>query len=314
MAKGHQKKKHFTPRQAHRHKQMENYRMKTIPEKISVLNIRVNNLTMDELLSKLDQGMVVTPNIDHFIKLQKDKIFYHTYQQADYTLLDSRVVYYMLRLFGCPIKGVIPGSDLLPAFCRYHRDNPDIKIFLLGSMNGIAHQAMTRINEKAKRAMVVDACSPSRGFDTQKAECRSIVEKINRSGANVLVVGVGAPKQELWLAKHLPETPNIKIAMALGATIDFEAGFRRRPHRYIQKVGMEWFFRFLSEPGRLWKRYFVDDVPFFWLFLKQRAGVYRNPFDHSALARTNKMTNPGNSEIKTSKPVEHKKIKIQDLH
>lgn len=287
--------------------------MKALPEKIPVLNIRVNNMTMDELLSKLDQGMVVTPNIDHLIKLQKNKVFYHTYQQADYILLDSRIIYYLLRLFGCPIKAVIPGSDLLPAFCHYHRDNPSIKIFLLGSMNGIAHQAMTRINEKAKRAMVVDACSPSRGFDTNKAECRAIVEKINRSGANVLVVGVGAPRQELWLTKHLPETPNIQIAMALGATIDFEAGFRRRPPRYIQKIGMEWFFRFLSEPRRLWRRYFVDDMPFFWLFLKQKTGIYRNPFDSYGVVRKDKKTNPGNGDIKTAKRVEQKKTKIRNI-
>lgn len=253
--------------------------MKKDHNKISILNIQLDNLTMDEFLPLLKKGMVVTPNVDHFIKLQKDEEFFRIYQQADYVVLDSRVIYYLLKLFGSPIKGVIPGSELLPAFYAYHKENEHIKLFLLGSMDGIADQAKEKINQKVGRKMVVDAFSPSYGFEKKPAECNDIIERINKSGANVLVIGVGAPKQEKWLYKNLPFLHNIEIALPLGASIDFEAGYRKRSPKWIQRIGMEWFHRFITEPKRLWKRYFIDDLPFFFLFLKYKSGWYTNPFD-----------------------------------
>jgi len=246
--------------------------------KLKLLNIEINNLKTPELLDELTQGVVVTPNIDHLIKLQKDRSFYNVYQQADYVVLDSRVIYYMLKLLGFPIRGVIPGSELFPAFYNYHKNNETIKIFLLGSMNGIAETAMKIINQKTGRNIIVGAYSPSYGFDKKPEECAKIIEMINKSGASVLAIGVGAPKQEKWLVQYLPRLHTIKIGLAIGASIDFEAGYRKRSPRWIQLIGMEWFFRFLSEPKRLWKRYFIEDLPFFKLILKQKLGKYTNPF------------------------------------
>jgi exopolysaccharide biosynthesis WecB/TagA/CpsF family protein len=252
--------------------------MEKVNHKINLLNIELDNYTMQDFLSHLKKGVVVTPNIDHFMKLQKDRAFYETYKQSDYIVLDSRVVYYLLKLFRSPIKGVIPGSELLPAFYQYHENNEEIKIFLLGGMEDTAQKAMKNINRKVKREIVVAAYSPSYGFDKKQDECNKITSMINDSGANVLVIGVGAPKQEKWLSRYMPSLRNIEIAMALGASIDFEAGFRRRSPRWIQQLGMEWFYRFLIEPRRLWKRYFIDDLPFLWLFFKQKTGMYKNPF------------------------------------
>ncbi len=246
--------------------------------RISLLNIQLNNLTIQELLENLDQGMVVTPNIDHMVKLQKDENFYKIYQQADYVLLDSRVIYYMLKLSGSPIKGVIPGSDLLPAFYQYHKDNPSISMFLLGAMDGIANKARDKINSKVKREIITGAYSPSYGFEKKPEECNKITRMINQSGANVLIIGVGAPKQEKWLHQYMSELYNIKLALALGASIDFEAGLKKRSPRWLQMIGMEWFYRFICEPRRLWKRYFIDDLPFIFLFIKQKLGKYQDPF------------------------------------
>ncbi|MFO8234706.1 MAG: WecB/TagA/CpsF family glycosyltransferase [Bacteroidales bacterium] len=245
---------------------------------LPLLNIHLHNMDMEELLKELHHGIVVTPNVDHFVKLQRDREFYEIYKKADYVLLDSRVIYYLLKICGRPIKAVIPGSDLLPAFCKFHKDNHDIKIFLLGAMDGIAQKAMENINQKVKRTMVVQAYSPSLGFEKKTEECKDIVNKINKSGANVLVIGVGAPKQEKWLIQYMPHLPHIKIALALGASIDFEAGHKKRSPLWMQKIGMEWFYRFLCEPRRLGKRYFIEDAPFIYLFMKQVVGKYKNPF------------------------------------
>lgn len=93
---------------------------------------------------------------------------------------------------------------------------------------------------------------------------------IQRSGANVLVVGVGAPKQEIWITQHRSRLPNIAIFLAVGAAIDFEAGNKPRSPEWMSQYGVEWLHRLASEPGRLWKRYLLEDMPFFGLLLKQK--------------------------------------------
>ena len=101
---------------------------------------------------------------------------------------------------------------------------------------------------------------------------------VNESGATVLLVGVGAPKQEKWIMKYKDMMPGVKLFMALGATIDFEAGTLKRAPEAWRKLGLEWLYRFLKEPKRLFKRYFIDDMKFFWYFGKQLLGVYKNPW------------------------------------
>ncbi|WP_238392893.1 WecB/TagA/CpsF family glycosyltransferase [Myxacorys almedinensis] len=107
-------------------------------------------------------------------------------------------------------------------------------------------------------------------FEKNEAECRLIVERINRSTATVLVIGVGAPKQEIWISKYKSQLPQIDIFMAVGASIDFEAGNKPRSPQWMSNAGIEWLYRLYCEPKRLWRRYFVDDLPFFWFILKQK--------------------------------------------
>lgn len=253
--------------------------MQTTTSTYRLLNIDIDDLSMDTFLQQYQKGIVVTPNVDHMMKLQRDAGFYESYRKADYVVLDSRVILYLLRLFGVRMQGVIPGSELLPAFCHYHKDNKQIRMFLLGGMNGVAQTAAQNINHQAGRKLVVDAYSPSMGFEKKPDEKQQIIERINTSKANVLVIGVGAPKQEKWLLQHWSEMPYVKMGMALGAALDFVAGNKKRAPRWMQKLGLEWLFRFILEPSRMGKRYFVDDLPFFWLLLKQMRGRYQNPFD-----------------------------------
>ena len=145
-------------------------------------------------------------------------------------------------------------------------------------MDGVALEAQRRINEKTGRQIVVGAYSPSYGFEKKDEENKSIYEMINKSGANVVLVGVGCPKQEKWIFNHKDNMPNVHIWMALGATIDFEAGNIKRAPKIFQKLYLEWFYRFLMEPKRMFKRYFIDDILFFYYFAKQLLGIYRNPF------------------------------------
>ncbi|MEL6496529.1 MAG: WecB/TagA/CpsF family glycosyltransferase [Cyanobacteria bacterium J06623_7] len=232
---------------------------------------------MYELLNELKQGGVVfTPNVDHLVKLQKDREFFQVYQDADYRVCDSQLVLMASRFLGNPIGEKVSGSDLFPAFYKRYRQDESVKIFLLGGMPGVAEKARQLINQKVERNMVVDTYSPPFGFENDPVECDKIITLVNNSGANVLAVGVGAPKQEKWIGKHRSRLSSITTIFAIGATIDFEAGNLKRAPAWISSAGLEWLYRLSMEPGRLWKRYLVEDLAFFVLVLRQKLRLNRN--------------------------------------
>lgn len=251
---------------------------------VTILNVDIQSLTLAELLREFDEGVLVTPNVDHIMKLQKDQAFHQIYKEADWVVCDSKILYLASKFLGTPFREVVPGSSFLPAFYEYHKANKEVSIFLLGAKEGVAQKALENINKKVGRKIVVDAYSPSFGFEKNPEECQFIVDRILASGADTLVVGVGAPKQEKWIAKYKDQLPTVKRFLALGATIDFEAGHINRAPLIYQKLYIEWLYRLIKEPRRLFKRYFVDDTPFFWYVIQQKMGLYRNPFARSKKA------------------------------
>lgn len=239
-------------------------------QQVEILNVAIDNISVNDFLQQLTRGVVFTPNVDHLMKLQKDPDFVNAYRKADFRVCDSQVLILASKFLGRPIKAKISGSDLFPLFCDHHRHNDHIKIFLLGGAEGIAAKAQERINARIGREIIVQAHSPSFGFERNEAECQRILSMIRQSPANVLVVGVGAPKQEKWIATYRDQLPSIDIFMAVGAAIDFEAGNKPRAPELVSRLGLEWLYRLASEPKRLWKRYLVDDLPFLWLVAKER--------------------------------------------
>ncbi|MEM9484789.1 MAG: WecB/TagA/CpsF family glycosyltransferase [Cyanobacteria bacterium P01_F01_bin.116] len=239
-------------------------------ERVEILGVEIDNISQRQFLAELTKGVIFTPNVDHLMKLQRNAEFREAYRQADYKVCDSQILMYASKLLGNPLKAKISGSDLLPIFCDYHKDNADITIFLLGGAEGVAKQAQININTGIGRDIVIAAHSPSFGFEKDEAECQTIIDIINASGATVLAVGVGAPKQELWIAKYRSQMPGVKIFMAVGAALDFEGGNKPRAPQFWSELGIEWLYRLMSEPRRLWKRYLLDDLPFFKLLLQQK--------------------------------------------
>ncbi|MBE9039546.1 WecB/TagA/CpsF family glycosyltransferase [Oscillatoriales cyanobacterium LEGE 11467] len=246
---------------------------------VQILNLSIDNFSTAELLQKLEieGGTVFTPNVDHLMKLQTDSEFYNIYQSCTYRICDSKILLYVSKFLGQPLKEKISGSDFLPAFYNHFNQYEDTTIFLLGAASGVAQQAQENINQKVGRKMVIDSYSPTFGFENDEEECQYIIDRINRSGATVLAVGLGAPKQEKWIARYKHQLANIRIFLAVGATIDFEAGEKPRAPKWVSEAGLEWMYRLVKEPKRLWKRYLIDDLPFFGLVLQQKFNLYRKP-------------------------------------
>ena len=241
-----------------------------------MLNVWVDNLGMEELLDRLNEGMVFTLNPDHIYHLQRNQRFREAYVQAAFITSDSKYVYWGLKWLGRPMKEKVSGSDLVPGFFHRHRNNPNIKVFLLGAADGVAQLALERINRRTGRPIVVGAHSPSMNFVNDKPEIEATLEIIRKSGANVLIVGLGAPKQEIWIVDHRQALPNVAIFMGVGAVIDYEAGVVTRAPSWMTTRGLEWIFRMATEPRRYWRRY-LRDMEYFWLLALDRMGWYRPP-------------------------------------
>jgi N-acetylglucosaminyldiphosphoundecaprenol N-acetyl-beta-D-mannosaminyltransferase len=248
-----------------------------------IFNIDVDDISLETLLERFDHGVLVTPNVDHLITLQNNQMFYAAYKTADFVTVDSQIVFWALKILGRGVQEKISGSDFLPAFCDFHakrlsEEKPSLSIFLLGGKAGVADMARRHINRRTSSNIVLGAHSPSMTFAENESECDSVIDIINRSGALALVVGLGAPKQELWISKYRSRLPKVKAFLAVGASIDFEARTVDRAPAWMSKLGVEWLFRLCKEPKRLWHRYLVRDPQFFWLLFLDLLRIYKDPF------------------------------------
>ena len=249
----------------------------------SLLNVWADDLSMHDLLDRmLDVGGVVfTVNPDHLYHLQYNPAFVRAYRSADIITVDSHYVQMALRLSGRRVANRLPGSDIVPALCARGATNTGMRIFLLGARPGVAQTALESINRKAGRELAVGAHGPSMNFVDDAAEIDRVIEMINASGANVLLVGLGAPKQEIWIADVRHRLPNVRVMMGIGATIDYEAGAVKRAPVPLRKLGLEWAYRVASEPRRYLMRY-VRSSKFLWWMLMDGLGRYKDPFAPTA--------------------------------
>lgn len=204
---------------------------------------------------------VVTPNVDHIVLLQHHAGLQAAYEEADLILADGAPVVWASHLLGRSLPDRIPGSDLTPAIFASVPADQTLKIYLLGAMPGVAEVAAANIEARWPQVKVTGCYSPPVGFEKSASENEKILAQIATAGADLLIVGVGAPKQELWVHQHCHKI-TAKAALCVGATIDFLAGEKSRAPKWMRKVGLEWAHRLATEPKRLASRYARDA----WIF------------------------------------------------
>jgi N-acetylglucosaminyldiphosphoundecaprenol N-acetyl-beta-D-mannosaminyltransferase len=214
------------------------------------------------------KGLVVTPNVDHVISMQKDHEMFELYRRAMFRFADGMPLVWFSK---CLREGSLPervtGADLLPEIARIAALR-GFKLYFLGGLPGVAEKAAFKLKRIHPLLNVAGTYSPPFGFDQDAAESERIVKMINDSGADILFVGVGAPKQEKWAAQYMDQL-NVGPILGVGASFDFAAGTIKRAPLWLQRNGMEWSWRLMQEPGRLWKRYILKDSQFVWLMIKE---------------------------------------------
>lgn len=241
--------------------------------RIKFLNTHIDNVTMKEAIIRIDKlilshknSYVVTPNVDHIVKLETDVELQKIYEDADLILTDGMPLIWISKLKSTPIKEKISGSDLFPKVCKLMAVK-GYKLYLLGAAEGVAEKAAKKLMQQFDGLNIVGTYSPSYGFENNQDEINHIIELINSCKPDILAVGLGAPKQEKFIYKYKDKL-NVSVSLAIGASIDFEAGNIKRAPLWMQKSGVEWFYRLCREPKRMFKRYLIDDIKIFKIALK----------------------------------------------
>lgn len=239
--------------------------------------IGIDRVTMAGALDAIERlvdagrgGMVFTPNVDHVVIADRDPAFRAAYRDADVALPDGMPLLWAARLLGEPLPEKVSGSDLvLPLAARAAARG--WRVYLLGGAPGVAAEAAARLRSRFPGIGIAGTDAPRIEPGTGPDETAAALARVREAGPQLLLVALGAPKQEVWIHRHL-EQLRPAVAVGVGASLDFVAGRRRRAPRWISRAGLEWLWRLSLEPRRLWRRYLLEDPRFATILLRELRG------------------------------------------
>jgi N-acetylglucosaminyldiphosphoundecaprenol N-acetyl-beta-D-mannosaminyltransferase len=185
---------------------------------------------------------------------------------------DGMPMVWINRLNGNSHVSRVYGPDFMKEVCRDGIEK-QYKHFLYGGGEGVAEQLAAKLREKCPGIQIVGMYTPPFRALTED-EDRAIINQINASGADIVWVGLSTPKQEKWMARHLGRL-HAPVMVGVGAAFDFHAGLKKQAPKFMQRTGLEWFFRLCTEPKRLWKRYAINNPLFCFYFAMQMLGIRR---------------------------------------
>lgn len=241
-------------------------------QRVNLLGIEIHNLTMAETLEAIGEiveskhfAYAVTPNVDHTVKFRKSAQFRGLYRKAGLVVADGVPLLWAARMLGTPLKERINGTDLFERTCELAAER-GYSVFLLGGSPGAASSAAEKLVERHPNLKIAGCECPAFGFYGSEEHNKAIQKKILASGADILFIGIGAPMQEQWMCDY-GEGAGVSFAIGVGVSFSFVGELISRAPVWMQRNGLEWFWRLKKEPRRLWKRYLVEDLPFFGMLL-----------------------------------------------
>ena len=242
-------------------------------KKIALIDVLIDNVTMedlflivDDLIKKRNPSHVVGVNVDQLITISRNDYSKKIFHEAELVFTDGKPITLLAAFGGTPIKQRITGPDLMEHLCK-RASEKGYKVFLLGSMPGVAAQAAENLKQKYAGLIISGTYSPPFGFENNSFELEKINELLRTSNADILFVGMGSPKQDIFIFEN-KDKYNIPVSFSMGAAIDFLGGHVKRAPRWMINAGLEWFYRMVQDPKRLVKRYFFDGIKIVPLYFK----------------------------------------------
>jgi N-acetylglucosaminyldiphosphoundecaprenol N-acetyl-beta-D-mannosaminyltransferase len=230
-----------------------------------VLSAPIDAVTWDGALSQIsnwaanhESRYVCVCNVHAVVTASQDAAFGRVVREADMATPDGAPVAWLMRQLGYVGQQRINGPDLMWRYCEQAESRKE-SIFLYGNSGETLNQLQLKLSAAFPALKIAGAISPPFRTLTPE-EDEAIVAQVNASGAGVVWVSLGCPKQELWMAAHRGRIQAVMIGV--GAAFDYHAGTIKRAPKWMQDRGLEWLHRLASEPRRLWKRYLVTNTLF----------------------------------------------------
>jgi len=231
--------------------------------KVDILGVKINKITMKEsckeifsFIEKDKKAVVVTPNAEMIMKARENEELANILNSADLSLPDGAGVLLASNLFNLDIKERVSGFDILTELLSYDDYNREYSVYFLGGRPGIAEKMVKRLKENPEKTLPINKSLSSKlkisgyhhGYLDQELKAK-VIDEINEKEPDILFVGMGVPLQEKFLEENLANL-NTKIGITVGGSFDVLAGELNRAPIWMQKLGLEWFYRLLQEPKR----------------------------------------------------------------
>ena len=242
----------------------------TMNARIEIMGCLIDNVTMEETLGRIEDFIKsrrphqhVVVNVDKLVKASRDENLRKIINDCALINVDGMPVVWASRLLGKPLKERVAGVDLFEALMR-RASEKGWRVYLLGAKE----EVVTKVKDiYTQRYVGLQIAGYRDGYWAAEDEA-SVAQQIANARPDILFVAISSPKKELFLGKY-QELMKVPFAMGVGGTFDVAVGKVRRAPLWMQRAGLEWFYRFLQEPRRMFKRYFVDDMAFFALLARE---------------------------------------------
>lgn len=232
-------------------------------EKVDVLGIKIDNLDFQEALARVEEIVTAREpeyfsciNLHQIVLYKENERFREITDRAGLLTVDGQPVMWIAKMFGTPIKEKVPGEEFVPAVCKLATEK-GYRIFFLGGAPGAAERAVENLRKDWPHLKVAGTYSPPFGFEHDEAEMEKINALLKASQADILFVGLGSPKQDIFIDEN-KKIYRIPLSLSIGIAIDYLGGSIDPTPKWARDHGLAWFFRFIQEPRRLFKRYFIE--------------------------------------------------------
>ena len=240
-------------------------------KRVDFLNIPISSITMEQTLQEVEKAILNRKQIHHsvvnagkIVLMQSDKELEESVISADIINADGQAVVWAARLLGKEIPERVSGIDLMQKIVAMSYEK-NYKCFFFGATNDVVLKLVNHYTKKYSKDIVAGFRN---GYFNENEE-NDIAQQICDSGANILFVAINSPKKEIFLNKNKEKLKNVNFIMGVGGSFDVISGMIKRAPNWMQIMGLEWFFRLIQEPKRMWKRYLFGNFNFIRLVLKE---------------------------------------------
>lgn len=239
---------------------------------INILNTSIHNLTMIETLKIVHNAIDNNKQIHHvvvnagkIVAMQKDLEIRKSVNESDIINADGQAVVWASKILNKPLKERVSGIDLMEELIATSQEKKH-KIFFFGAKEEVVKSVVDKYVNRYSKSIIAGY----RNGYFKKEEEAQIAKEIAGSGANILFVAISSPTKENFLYKNRKLLKKVNFIMGVGGSFDVVSGKVKRAPIWMQKSGLEWFYRFLQEPKRMWKRYLIGNTKFIWLVVKEK--------------------------------------------